>query len=778
MPVERIVEFRVAAPIDILPEIIFYIGKTRVAMFEDRHPRLVRPRDPEVVQRLRRLDEIISFISQYYQPNIVSLPRLPLISLLDQIENEMMNLFNELRSSVEQLQALKSRLLIASVISQIKGYSLPKTEVLDSYIVIPGKYLNEIISISKNFGASNIYLKDAILITIEKSKSKLLLQALNKLGVPVLSFEDIEKIEDPNELNNKIVELNEKIKNIISKNKEAIDRAYTLKYALTLVIETFNKSAIAEGEELGHLFSSLASEIERLHKEIDELKAIREVIGALKSLGKTSLRIPEELELYAEVADVSQATPIKIGDRVAYFARSGTKGIKVPRQYLEDVPSSLNVIDETLKSAHKSLEGRMRDLETLKRIYEEYSTYGDYRWDLHRDVASIIFYVQEKDVQKIDDVLTDAIKALSIKIDIIRKIRYKYFDKIPAERRPTLEKFPAPVRQIVNKIAYMYGVPSAEEISPSILVAVLFPVFFGWMFGDLGHGALLFLLGLFLYTKLFGGKYKDWGVIWMTTGILSMIFGGIVYGEVFGLPLSSLGVGWDGLVHMFQPVVGPQMGTAIETEGIFLDLLIALLFGYLIMAGSFSLKIVNFIIKGEGDMALGIGLPILLVYVSAGMIVFNLLRAVLPMPDAMLAVVDLPWIYILIISIILLIIGSIYLLLKYKKYEEKPPIGLEMAVGLVEGIFGGLANVPSFARLMILILMHAIFTKMVAGWALAIASSGNLAAAITIAIVFNGLIAVGEGFMSLVQSLRLTFYETLSKFYEGRGRLFTPLALP
>ncbi|MEZ0248660.1 MAG: V-type ATPase 116kDa subunit family protein, partial [Thermoproteus sp.] len=445
-------------------------------------------------------------------------------------------------------------------------------------------------------------------------------------------------------------------------------------------------------------------------------------------------------------------------------------------QYLEDVPSSLRVVGETLNSVKKSLESRERELESLRRLYREYSVYGDENWSSHRDVGTVIFYVREKDVGLVDDALADLIRALAVKLDIIRNIRYKYFDDVPAERRPTLEKFPAPIKQFVNKIAYMYGVPSATEISPSALVSILFPIFFGWMFGDLGHGLLLLVLGLLLYTKLFGGRYKDWGVIWIVTGVFSMFFGGVVYGEFFGLPLSSLG--WDGLVHMFQPVVGPQMGTAVEIEGIFADLFAAMLFGYIVMAGSFSLKVANFALRGEGDLAVGLGFPILLIYISAGMIVFGLLKSVLPMPAGMAQLVDLPWIYILVAAIVSLIIGAVALMAKYRRYEEKPPIGMEMAVGLVEGIFGGLANVPSFARLMILILMHGIFTKLTMGWALSMYYAGNIAGAIAVAVFFNALIAVGEGFMSLVQSLRLTFYETLSKFYEGRGRLFTPLILP
>lgn len=778
MPLERIVEFRIAAPVDVLPDLILFIGKAGVAMFEERPQRLARPRDPVILHGIKKLDEILSFILQYYQPKIISLPKQSLSSLLENILKDLSPLLEDVVKLSAELQELRQRYQLAVALRQLKGLKIPEMEALEALIVVPGKRSAEVLNLCRDIGAVAITVGDAIIVSIPKNKVILLTTSLSKLDVAVLRPRELDSLEEPDVVASKINNIQNRIKENIYKYAKIIDLAYTLRYTFSLVIDTFNKSALSEGEETGHLFASLGAEIERLKSEVRELSAIRDVLANLKTSGVNNARLPDGFALYAVLEEPSSASEVKIGNITAYIARDGLRGVKVPAQYLEDVGSSLKVVEETLNSIRRSLNNREKELEGLERIYKEYSVYGDKNWTLHKDIGSIIFYVREIDVAKIDDVLTDFVKTMSVKLDVIRNIRYKYFHDVPAERRPTLEKFPSPIKQIANKIVYMYGIPGATEISPSILVAALFPIFFGWMFGDLGHGLLLFLFGLWLYTSLFGGKYKDWGVIWIVAGASSMFFGGVVYGELFGFPLSYLGLHWDGLVHMFQPVVGPQMGTAVEGEGIFANLFLALLFGYLIMAGSFLLKIANFVARGEGDMALGIGVPILLIYISAGMIVFGLLKSVLPMPAPLASAVSLPWIYVLVAAIVLLIIGAMALMVKYKNYEESPPIGLEMAVGLIEGVFGGLANVPSFARLMILILMHGIFTKLSMGWALAVAASGNLAGAVAIAVVFNILIAVGEGFMSLVQSLRLTFYETLSKFYEGRGRLFVPLVLP
>ena len=51
---------------------------------------------------------------------------------------------------------------------------------------------------------------------------------------------------------------------------------------------------------------------------------------------------------------------------------------------------------------------------------------------------------------------------------------------------------------IAQEITDTYGVPRYEEINPAIFTTVTFPFFFGVMFGDMAHGGIIFLVGLYL----------------------------------------------------------------------------------------------------------------------------------------------------------------------------------------------------------------------------------------------------------------------------------------
>lgn len=55
---------------------------------------------------------------------------------------------------------------------------------------------------------------------------------------------------------------------------------------------------------------------------------------------------------------------------------------------------------------------------------------------------------------------------------------------------------------VFQEIVNTYGVPRYREINPALFNIVTFPFLFGVMFGDIGHGFLLFLFGAYLcYCK-------------------------------------------------------------------------------------------------------------------------------------------------------------------------------------------------------------------------------------------------------------------------------------
>lgn len=85
--------------------------------------------------------------------------------------------------------------------------------------------------------------------------------------------------------------------------------------------------------------------------------------------------------------------------------------------------------------------------------------------------------------------------------------------------------FVRPFEMFVN----MYGSPSYIDIDPSPFVAYTYSVLFGMMFGDMGHGLCVLLLGLYLGVK----RKMDLGRIMSRIGVVSMCFG-FAYGSVFG----------------------------------------------------------------------------------------------------------------------------------------------------------------------------------------------------------------------------------------------------
>ena len=75
----------------------------------------------------------------------------------------------------------------------------------------------------------------------------------------------------------------------------------------------------------------------------------------------------------------------------------------------------------------------------------------------------------------------------------------------------------------------MYGLPAYNELNPEVFMAITYCLFFGIMFGDLGQGLGLALIGFVL------AKWKKmWlGNIITCCGLSGALFG-CVYGSVFG----------------------------------------------------------------------------------------------------------------------------------------------------------------------------------------------------------------------------------------------------
>lgn len=127
------------------------------------------------------------------------------------------------------------------------------------------------------------------------------------------------------------------------------------------------------------------------------------------------------------------------------------------------------------------------------------------------------------------------------------------------EERPTAKEVP-PTFYRTNKfttvfqsIVESYGVAEYKEVNPAPFAVVTFPFLFAVMFGDIGHGFLMFAfaawvvmnehrmvrrkLGEFMQT-CYDGRY-----MLLLMGLFS-IFTGFIYNEFFAVPLDLFGSRW------------------------------------------------------------------------------------------------------------------------------------------------------------------------------------------------------------------------------------------
>jgi len=76
--------------------------------------------------------------------------------------------------------------------------------------------------------------------------------------------------------------------------------------------------------------------------------------------------------------------------------------------------------------------------------------------------------------------------------------------------------------------------PNYHEIDPTIVLFFTFPLFFGFMIGDVGYGVVYALVGYALYSRFDSEAIASLGFVAMVAGAATVVFG-LLYGEFFGV---------------------------------------------------------------------------------------------------------------------------------------------------------------------------------------------------------------------------------------------------
>ena len=307
----------------------------------------------------------------------------------------------------------------------------------------------------------------------------------------------------------------------------------------------------------------------------------------------------------------------------------------------------------------------------------------------------------------------------------------------------------------------MYGLPDYYGYNPTTLVGVIYILLFGIMFADVGQGFLLAVGGYLLYRF----KKMDLAAIISRCGIASMLFG-LVFGSVFGFEelldpvYEKLGIPFLPL-KVFNAQTTNQILYAVVGIGMVI-ILVTMLLNIRLSLRKKNLESALFSNNGVSGLILYGG-------VVATVVLMMLFDINILSPWFILLVFVLP---------VLLMLFREPLANLLQKKPARPAEGfggylLQNIFELLEYAIGYLSNTLSFLRVGGFVLSHAGMMLVVKTLAEMVGSGGS----VLVYILGNLFVMALEGFVVAIQVLRLVYYETFSRFYEGDGKPFTPASV-
>jgi len=359
------------------------------------------------------------------------------------------------------------------------------------------------------------------------------------------------------------------------------------------------------------------------------------------------------------------------------------------------------------------------------------------------------------------------------------------------EKAPTLMSNPGRFRLFEAFIRF-YSLPQSKEFDPTMVFALIFPIFYGLMIGDTGYCLVILLVCLWVIRRVEKGKrnlnimpiqlrsfamliLKKRQMVKLSKAMIPGCVVGIVLGVIFDL---HFGFHLNGYVFDLLASVGvtglPEPGEILNRPSqAFLDpihnagtlLLYAGYIGIGFVSFGLILGVIDCIREGEkkealvkiGWLAVGWGIVLLGLALISG-------DAINPTWDRLIEVNPIAYMY------YVLIFGGIALMVSCDKSKGAMKVMALMEVATI------ISHILSYTRLIGILLASVILAHTIDYIFLKSINIGLPLAALGIMILFIGHlfnIIIGV-FEPGIQGARLVYVEYFSKFYRGNGRKFSP----
>jgi V/A-type H+-transporting ATPase subunit I len=592
---------------------------------------------------------------------------------------------------------------------------------------------------------------------------------------------------------------------------------YKINDIQNFIVELEKKSKVLLEEPM-----SLLKTQQQTEKELEEYRNALDAIGSASKLKLDLSGLRSLKTFFAEIfivnsKDINEIQnslsdlivhPIKLDDEKSSITVIGSqedseKIMKVlrsfnvhPIQIPTDLPQNPSSAHEMSKKRTKELEKKYAEItkkiEKLKvallpkllSLYESSKTAKDILEVTRKPGGTKNFAVIQG---YIPDSMEKRFKALTDSyISVTEPIKV---DKYSTNQPPTL---------LVNNryaktfevITETQGLPNHGEVDPTPIIAFVWPVFYGIMFADFGHGLLLFGLGMYLRYRGIG-NLKTWATLLAASGAAATI-AGLGTGEMFGFHIDELAI----LAPLFEPL-GPLVGALNVSELTFdqvikiLKVSVAIGIIHILMALFLRLradileknKLVIFTHDIPSIIQFLAVVALILAAIGSGYDIigmFGVTGVIHNEPVPWLTFLFGDWVTVDLVAkaappIILATAGVMIwggkkeqeLAAKHGHDEGGGLMGIVIEVILVR-IIEVLSNVISYTRIGIMLLVHSALLVTVnqsyeSGGGLAVLIGGNI-----------GIMLI-EGLIVYIQTIRLHLYEWFPKWYRGEGVGFNKL---
>ncbi len=444
------------------------------------------------------------------------------------------------------------------------------------------------------------------------------------------------------------------------------------------------------------------------------------------------------------------------------FSRISLSGyVGRPNDLLVELDKRLNVLVDEKNKLKKQLESyRLEHTDDLLVIRELMS--------IEKDIADVgSFYGRTKRVYILEGWVPE--KRIQ---DLLRRIRKVTDENVfiriedPGEDDviPTSLDNPR-IFKPFEVITRTFGFPGYSEIDPTPLIAVTFPLIFGLMFGDVGHGLIIALIGFILFV-LGSNALRDLGFVTLSCGVFSAVFG-LMYGDFFGL-------------HHIVPIIWIN---PVESPKIFL--LFAIIVGMTHIGVGLFMDVLKLIRKKEYLHAI-LG-PVPKIWFYYGVIAFGYFCVsdygmnVTQWSGNLLLTVPL-----FLLPLLVIALEGVIENLFHKKKASIPALLFDGGFEVFDTILLFLSNTISYSRIFALILVHAgmflalynvsgIITGVDSGH-LTFSAVASVNGLFWLLIIFVGTLSIVglEGFIVFLHTLRLHYYEWFTKFFDADGAEYSP----